>query len=95
MKSASHELSGFVVVLILLGLMQIEGAAVAGLSLPLMCYIDFRGFRLIAVPLLPINSETLIYGSADAGKTVHADIEEVNSKMEKLGRILNLKVELC
>jgi hypothetical protein len=36
------------------------------------------GFRLLAMPILPISKETLKYGSDDGGKTVHADIPEVN-----------------
>lgn len=31
------------------------------------CYI---GFRLLAMSLVPISSDTLCYGSSDAGKTV-------------------------
>jgi hypothetical protein len=30
--------------------------------------LDYMGFRLQALSLLPINSSTLIYGTADAGK---------------------------
>jgi hypothetical protein len=97
MKSASHELSG---------LMNIQGCNLEGVAVPLMCYIDYRGFRLIAVSLLPINKvhtrtrdrtdsqNSLIYGSADAGKTVFTSVPEFNEKMEKLGVILNLKSHL-
>lgn len=29
---------------------------------PMMILIDYRGFRLIAVSLLPISSDSLVYG---------------------------------
>lgn len=36
-----------------------------------MALIDFRGFRLIAQALLPIDKSTLRYGSDDGGVTFH------------------------
>jgi hypothetical protein len=41
-----------------------------GLSTPLMTLVDYRGHRLSAQSMLPIGPDTLIYGSADAGKTI-------------------------
>ena len=38
-------------------------------AVPFMCLIDFKGFRLIASSKLPINNSTLVYGSADGGRT--------------------------
>ena len=35
--------------------------------------VDYRGVRLIAMPLLPVHAHSLIYGSNDGGRTVHAD----------------------
>lgn len=32
-----------------------------------------------------------MYGSCDGGRTVHADLPEMNSLMEKTAQILNLK----
>jgi Clustered mitochondria/Ras family/Translation initiation factor eIF3 subunit 135 len=43
------------------------------LSFPLMAIFDFLGSRLIAMSLLPISKETLRYGTADGGRTVHVD----------------------
>src|SRR5690242_16477298 len=42
---------------------------------------------------LPITNSTLIHGASDASKgcNVHTDDEEVNSKMKKLAKTLNLK----
>lgn len=31
--------------------------------------IDYKGYRLIAVSMLPIGSNTLVYGASDGGKT--------------------------
>ena len=30
--------------------------------MPLMALVDYRGFRLVAMSVLPVNSSTLIYG---------------------------------
>jgi hypothetical protein len=38
-----------------------------------MALIDYRGFRLVAMSILPISRKTIKYGSADAGLSVHHD----------------------
>jgi Clustered mitochondria len=48
-------------------------------------------FRLIAVSLLPLSKESLIYGSADAGRTVKKSNLEFNEKMAMAAQQLNLK----
>ena len=62
MKSASHELIG------------LDAYFTHGLSknvhFPLLCVIDYRGYRLLASSQLPISGKTLVYGSGNAGKTV-------------------------
>jgi hypothetical protein len=35
-----------------------------------MSILDYRGFRVIALSVLPINKETIMYGSNDAGRYV-------------------------
>ena len=45
-----------------------------GLHFPLMAIIDYRGFRLSAQSILPINKTSICYGSADGGLTIHQDI---------------------
>lgn len=40
------------------------------IRVPLMCLVDFSGFRISAQAFLPVGSETLIYGSRDGGKTI-------------------------
>jgi hypothetical protein len=50
----------------------------------------YRGFCLSAITLLPIGSQTLLYGSSDAGKTIHTKDEQLNALMAQLGAKLNL-----
>ena len=85
MKSASHEIRS---------LMQIQSCRIPGICFPLMAFIDYRGFRLTAVSILPLNSSSLIYGSSDAGNTVHTDDPAFNALMEQIGGRLNLKGHL-
>ena len=64
------------------------------LNFPVATIIDYRGFRLIAMSLLPINKETLMYGSDDGGfskihsklkgKSVHYSDEKLNKEMEEV-----------
>ena len=82
MKSASHDLKG---------LMNYYHCGIKELHFPLMAYIDYRGFRLVAVSLLPISSKTIIYGSSDAGRTVHSSDEHFNELMKTTGNLLNVK----
>ncbi|GAM25977.1 hypothetical protein SAMD00019534_091520 [Acytostelium subglobosum LB1] len=65
------------------------------MHVPLMCIIDYLGYRLIAISLLPIKKETLVYGSSDGGNTVHDDVEEVNEMMEQVGKKMNLRGHLA
>ena len=60
------------------------------LALSLYCS---RGYRLIAESILPLGPGTLIYGSSDGGRTIHADNPEMNARMETAANILNLKGE--
>ena len=60
MKSASHELKS---------LMRFYGSST--LRVPLMCIIDYHGYRLVAMSILPLKE--LLYGSGDAGAHIKAD----------------------
>ncbi|KAL6072242.1 Clu domain-containing protein [Balamuthia mandrillaris] len=82
MKAAGHELKG---------LMEYMDCRVKGLHFPLMVLVDYRGYRLIAESILPLGPNTLIYGSSDGGRTTHADVPEMNARMEAAANILNLK----
>ena len=63
---------------------------VQGLHFPLMVLVDYRGYRLIAMPLLPVGPDTLVYGSSDGGATIHAISAEMNIRMQLISSILNL-----
>jgi hypothetical protein len=62
------------------------------IHVPLMAIIDHRGFRLVAISILPITDRTLIYGSSDAGRTVYATNDELNVLMQNAATTLNIKV---
>lgn len=52
------------------------------LRYPLMCLLDYRGFRLIALSVLPINKLSIKYGSNNGGIVVHTDDEKLNKNIE-------------
>ncbi|EGC31469.1 hypothetical protein DICPUDRAFT_89640 [Dictyostelium purpureum] len=79
-KSAGHELKS-ISVLLSCGL---------NLHVPLICLLNYRGFRLSVISELPITSNTIVFGSSNAGATIH-DNETVSKMMVKIGEILNLK----
>jgi hypothetical protein len=66
-------------------------AGVPMLRFPLVCLVDYMGFRLVAMSLLPIDRSTLVYGSSDAGKVVHADDQAFNDAMAMAAEKLNLR----
>lgn len=82
-KAAGHDLKS---------LIQVYKSRVPGIFVPMMCLVDYLGYRLIAMSMLPVDTTTLCYGSCDGGMDVHDDIPEFNSKMMDLGKALNLKV---
>lgn len=53
-----------------------------------------RGYRLLAMSVVPIGGNTLIYGSSDAGLTVHADNDQFNEVMRRAANYLGLKAHL-
>jgi hypothetical protein len=82
MKAASHDLKG---------LMAFFATNIADLHVPLMATIDYKGFRLQALSMLPVSRSTLAYGSCDGARTVHTDNERLNKLMQEAGALLNLK----
>ena len=87
MKVACHELKGHTA-LVSCGMMY-------GLKLGLMTVIDFQGSRLTAVSVLPISSDTLVYGSADGGQAVWTSLKAMNDVMKQCSKVLNLKGHLA
>ena len=49
---------------------------------------------MTAISLLPISKETIVYGSHDAGKTVHADYTPFNERFNRIFKRLNLQPHL-
>jgi len=82
-KAAGHEIKG---------LMSYSLLEIRGLHFPLMAVIDYMGFALTAMSLLPIGEEgSLKYGSNDCGTTMHYDSPECNELMILAASKLNLK----
>lgn len=53
----------------------------------------YRGHAVLAQSVLPINPDTIVYGSADQGKTIHNDDAKIDQQMQAAAKILNLKVQ--
>eukprot|EP01130_Rhizamoeba_saxonica_P009692 TRINITY_DN3952_c0_g1_i4.p1 TRINITY_DN3952_c0_g1~~TRINITY_DN3952_c0_g1_i4.p1 ORF type:complete len:977 (-),score=168.95 TRINITY_DN3952_c0_g1_i4:963-3893(-) len=83
-KAAKHEIRGLTTIYQLISKLNIP------LCIPLMSLIGYRGFRVIAVSKLPINDQTLIYGSNNGGLTVHSD-EYLHLQMGIIAKELNLR----
>lgn len=58
----------------------------------MMSVIDYKGFRVIAISILPVGSQTLIYGSNNGGRSFHSQDVDVNDEMDDLGKSLNLQL---
>lgn len=82
MKAASHEMKG------LEQFLELE--KISMIRVPLMTIIDYLGFRLIALSVLPINNTTLVYGSNDSGYSVIAE-DPYKEIMEEAGKQMNLQ----
>ena len=63
--------------------------------LPLMALVDYLGFRIVAISLLPINKSTLIYGTQNGGKTVLNSSQKFDRIMQSAAKMLNLKSHTC
>jgi hypothetical protein len=61
---------------------------------PMQTIVEHLGYRVVAVPLLPVGSGTLVYGSADAGKTFLKESQEVMGLLERAGQKLFLAAHL-
>eukprot|EP00029_Vermamoeba_vermiformis_P008493 TRINITY_DN3992_c0_g1_i1.p1 TRINITY_DN3992_c0_g1~~TRINITY_DN3992_c0_g1_i1.p1 ORF type:complete len:924 (-),score=198.60 TRINITY_DN3992_c0_g1_i1:32-2803(-) len=85
-KAAGNELRG---------LISYFNTGISDLNVPLMALVDYRGFRLIAMSILPVGEETIIYGSCDAGRNIHANDDEFNELMKVAAKKLNLKPHRC
>lgn len=89
------------------GLMGFFNCHINQLNLPLLALVDYRGrriilselipsgFRLIAMSILPVGRNTIVYGSCDAGRNIHATDSELNKLMAKAAKMQNLKPHEC
>lgn len=80
-KIAGHELKGLV---------HVWECRLPGLHFPLQCLIDYLGFRLVAMLLLPLRKDTLKVGTNDGGKSMNFNDDELMMKMKEVGKTLNL-----
>jgi Clustered mitochondria len=64
MKVAGHELKG---------LISYFNLSLKEVHFPIMSLVDYLGFRVIAMSLLPISKDSLVYGTGDAARTIHSD----------------------
>jgi Clustered mitochondria/FYVE zinc finger/Translation initiation factor eIF3 subunit 135/Ankyrin repeats (3 copies)/Ankyrin repeat len=81
-KAAGHELKG---------LLAYREAGIAGISTALMNMVNYGGYRLLACSCIPIGADTLVYGSNDAGRSIHRDDTKFNELMEEAAKFLNIK----
>ncbi len=56
-----------------------------------MALIDYKGYRLVAMSVLPIDKSTLKYGSADAGRSILTEDADLTALMREASLHLNLK----
>eukprot|EP00727_Mastigamoeba_balamuthi_P002688 m51a1_g12416 hypothetical protein (960) ;mRNA; f:734993-739255 len=74
-----------------LSMQEVLKLEISGLFTPLMTMIDYAGFRLIAMSLIPVDNTTLVYGSNDGAKTVINSCEEFTTLVKEAAERLNLK----
>ncbi len=73
------------------GLWSVQNAGVAGLALPLAAVLKYRGFKLVAMSVLPLRgAESLVLGSADGGRSLRVGDARAEQLMASVGSALNL-----
>ena len=86
-KAAGNELRG---------LMCYFNSSISDIHVPLMALVDYRGFRLTAMALLPVDTSTIMYGTFDAGKIIHYTQDDVfNERMRAASDVLRLRPHRC
>lgn len=61
-----------------------------------MSLVDYRGFRLIAMSILPIRgSETIIYGSDNYGETIYNEELVLENLLKRAAKMVNIKEHQC
>ena len=82
MKSASQELKSLCCF--------ISAQASSTLHFPLMSVIDYKGFRMTSVSMLPIDNTTLKYGSDNGGITVKNELPDLSNQISYIAEYWNL-----
>eukprot|EP01102_Stenamoeba_stenopodia_P007672 TRINITY_DN2166_c0_g4_i2.p1 TRINITY_DN2166_c0_g4~~TRINITY_DN2166_c0_g4_i2.p1 ORF type:complete len:974 (+),score=252.47 TRINITY_DN2166_c0_g4_i2:436-3357(+) len=77
------------------GLISYFNCGVPDLHVPLMALVDYLGFRLIAMSLLPITERSMVYGTRDGGYTILNNNTKVAERMRMSAASLNLKPHIC
>ena len=77
------------------GLICYFNTHITELRLPLMALVDYMGFRIIAMSLLPINNDTLVYGTNDGGILVHNSNLKLSKLMKEAAEMINIKKHIC
>jgi hypothetical protein len=91
----SDEFAGKAMSLDLLGCSKVCEVWDSKICVPLMTMISHRGFRVLAMAILPITGkDTLVYGTCDAGNQVVNNNEAFNKESLKLAKYLNLKTHI-
>lgn len=83
---AAHELKGISALfscILELGIPKI--------CLPIVCLVDYRGFRVVAMSVLPISGSTIQYGSNNYGRTINKGNIDLCDSLKMIGKSLNLK----
>jgi hypothetical protein len=89
MKGSAHELKAASILFDLLKKRKFP------IQLPLQTLIDYKGYRVVAMPVVPIlGKETLVYGSCDAGKTVLNEDLMVDEVIREIAEELHLAKHL-
>lgn len=77
----------------------------AGVIIPLMCIVDYHGFRVLAVAKVPIDTpvftssgklrhihQDMVHGTPDGGHTILNESRALNSKLQDIAGKLNLSM---
>jgi tetratricopeptide (TPR) repeat protein len=84
-KVAGHDLKG---------LRTYFNCSITALHFPLMALVDYSGFRMSCMSMLPISKETLIYGSCDGALTVAAE-PTIGALIAQAARKINIKPHMA
>jgi len=89
-KAAGHDLKGLSNFVIFADQIAKSKGKDVIFNVPLFALIDYLSFRLSVMTELPLNSESLVYGSGDGGNTMHWR-EDIHSRLVEIAQELNLR----